>query len=63
MWIKYSDLMPFGLRENYGYGCSAEERKYTRSEVKHQADKARSTMRVNPCLAFTCFQALKEGWG
>ncbi len=35
---------------------AVKKKKYSPSEVKHQADKARSRMRANLSLAFSAFE-------
>ncbi len=52
--------MLFRLEKITDVDVGLKKRKYSRSEVKRQADKACTRARVNLSLAFSRFRALKE---
>ncbi len=51
--------MPLRLEKNTDVDIAAKKREYGPSELKWQADKACSSMKVNLGLVFTCVGARK----
>ncbi len=61
--MKHGDRMPFRQEKIVGVDVAVKNRKYSSSEVKHQADEVCFRTRVNLNLTFSHFQALKERLG